>query len=315
MKILNTIGECFSEPAKQMLGSHDVTYATLSQPDLANEIQEYDVVICGLGLTFDRSVLDKSKNLKVIATATTGLDHIDTVHASKSGITVLSLRDDAEFLRSITGTAELAFGLLIDLARKSPFAFDDVRLGKWDREAFRGHMLHGKVLGIVGAGRLGAMMATYGHAFGMKILFVDPNVETLAVPAARVSLGTLLKESDAVSLHVHLLPETENIMDAAAIEKMKPSAYLINTARGGLVDEPAVLMALQDSRIAGYAADVLARELSFKNNSIPDDPLVEYAKRHSNCIIVPHIGGMTHESRAATDKRIAQKLAEYLMLR
>ncbi len=310
MIILNTIGQQFASEGKQILEKlGEVVYAILSQNELLEQIGNYDAVLIGLGLNFHKDVLDKAGKLKVIATATTGLDHIDVEYAKKKGITVLSLRGEDHFLNTISGTAELALGLMIDLVRMTPHAFESVKNGEWNRDAFKGTTLQGKTLGIVGLGRLGTMMARYGKALGMKVLFTDPKDNS---QYQRVSFDELLRESDVVSIHVHLFPDTENMFNEKTISRMKNTAVLINTARGKIVDESALLKALESKKIAGYATDVLANELNFGKTSVKD-PLVEYSKNHKNCIIVPHIGGMTVDSRIATDIFMAQKLVERLI--
>lgn len=313
MKILNTIGENFTPEGRDTLSSLGKTdYIIPTQDELTRTIGEYDAALIGLGLNFDKRILDNAQKLKVIATATTGLDHIDVKTAEEKGITILSLRGETEFLNSITGTAELAAGLMIDLMRFTPWAFDDVKKYHWDRESFRGHNLYGATLGIVGMGRLGTWMARYGKAFNMKVLYTDPNVSKSPVSGCKkVSLDELLNKSDVVSVHVHLSPETKNMFNKALFKKMKKTAYLINTSRGEIVHEADLLAVLKNGDIAGYGTDVLAGELEF-NKSFTDYPLVEYAKTNKNVIVVPHIGGMTHESRKNTDIFMAHKLADYL---
>ena len=311
-KILNTIGETYTEKAKKILSTlGGVTYKTPSQEGLSAIISDYDVVVVGLGLRFHKEILKGAKNLKVIATATTGLDHIDVEYAKERGIEILSLRGEDQFLNTITGTAELAWGLMIDLVRFTPCAFDSVKNYKWEREKFRGHNLYGKTLGIVGMGRLGGWMARYGKAFGMNVLYYDPNINTstssVDMLGKKVEFDELLEQSDIISIHAHLNEETENMFNADVFKKMKNKAYLINTARGKIVDENALLKSLEAGEVAGYATDVLADELSF-NEELRNNPLIEYAKRNKNVVIVPHIGGMTVESRERTDIFIAQKL-------
>lgn len=307
-RILNTIGEEFAPRARELLAGHDVVYHTPLQSELSGALLDCDAVICGLGLRFDAGALAVAEKLKVIATATTGVDHIDLKFAASRGIEIISLKDDRAFLDSITGTAELAIGLMIDLMRFTPFAFEDVRAGRWQRENFRGRTLFGKTLGVVGAGRLGAMVMRYGSVFGMNIVFTDPTVDAVSgVDSRRVSLRELLRTSDVVSLHTHLTEETRSLINADALAQMKKDANLVNTARGGIVDEVAVLAALQTGQIAGYATDVLSDETQ-RESGVASHPLVRYSRSHRNCIVVPHIGGMTVESREATDVRIAQKL-------
>ncbi|MCI0566096.1 NAD(P)-binding domain-containing protein [bacterium] len=314
MRILNTIGEIYTDRAKNILSSlGDVHYKTLSQNELVSVISNYEGVVIGLGLTFDENVLKNGDKLKFIATATTGLDHIDTEYAKKRGIAILSLRGENDFLDTITGTAELAWGLLIALSRHLPQSIDSVKAHEWDREKFRGHNLYGRTLGVVGLGRLGRWTARYGNAFGMRVIACDPRIPRSAFAEAHAvpkTFDELISESDVVSIHVHLSDETKNMFNGDVFKKMKPEAYLINTSRGAIVNEPDLLSALEKGVIAGYGADVLADETSF-GKTFKSNPLVEYAKTHSNVILLPHTGGMTHESREATDIFIAEKVAKF----
>ena len=263
MKILSTIGSQFTPKAKQVLEQlGTVDCLDLTQAELEAKIADYDVVVVGLGLTFHQDTLAKATNLKAIATATTGLDHIDVKYAEENNIKVISLKDEIEFLNTITGTSELACGLMIDLLRLSHSAAQSVKDYKWDRGSFRGHNLINQTLGIVGLGRLGKWMAKYGNAFGMKVIAYDPHIKESDLCNV-VDFDTLLKEADVISIHVHLNEETENMFDKSVFEKMKDTAYLINTARGKIVKENDLLKALKGEEIAGYATDVLADELEF----------------------------------------------------
>jgi D-3-phosphoglycerate dehydrogenase / 2-oxoglutarate reductase len=316
MKILNTIGSKYSTSAKVILEKlGHVDYKELSQENLMEIVGEYDILLVGLGLNIDKFVIERAKKLKYIVTATTGLDHIDVACAEQNGIKVVSLKGETEFLNTITGTAELAFGLLLDLSRQISPAFDSVKNNEWDREKFRGHNLYGKTLGIIGLGRLGRWMARYGQSFNMQVVAFDPYIdqkEFSNLGVKKSDFKDLLEQSDIVSIHVHLSPETENMFDKNALGLMRPDSYLINTSRGKIVNENDLLEALKAKKIAGYVADVLADELNFINNSFDGNPLVEYSKKNQNCIIVPHIGGMTWESREATDIFIAKKINEIL---
>lgn len=310
MKILNTIGGAFAPEGKKILAElGEIDYRIPTRMELVKIIDNYDAALIGLGLSFDREVLDKASKLEVIATATTGLDHLDVVYAKENGIEILSLRGEDAFLNTISGTAELALGLMIDLVRHTPWAFDSVKKYKWNREDFKGITLRGKTLGIIGLGRLGSMMARYGEALGMKVIFADPSKEDTKY--RKVSFDDLLRESDIISIHVHLTGSTEGMFNANAFKIMKKGAYLINTSRGKIVLEEALRQALENGQVGGYATDVLAQELLFEAKGFKKHPLVEYAKIHDNCIIVPHIGGMTVDSRIATDIFMAKKLREY----
>lgn len=308
MKILNTIKN-FNPEAKKILQSVGEvvdcgqTALDLVQRDLIGQIGKYEILIANLNLDISKMVIDAGKNLKIIATPTTGLDHIDVDYAKKKGIEVISLKDEDEFLRTITGTAELAFGLIIALIRKIPWAFADVKKGVWNREQFIGHSLSGKTLGIIGMGRLGSMMANYAKAFGMKVIAYNKGDQ-------ESDFDNLLKQSDIISIHAPLNQETEGLIGESELDKMKLGAYLINTARGKIIDEDAFIKALEDKKIAGYATDVLADEINFATAKSSALKLIDYAKDHDNVIITPHLGGMTYESRAATDIFIAEKIKD-----
>ncbi len=316
-KILNTIGKGFAVKAKEILERiGKVDYKIPSQRELELLTCRYDIFVVGLGLNIDKTIIDKAKNLKIIATVTTGLDHIDNDYAKKKGIKVLSLRGEEKFLNSITGTAELAIGLMMDLMRHISAGFESAKKYEWKRERFEGHNLSGKVLGIVGLGRLGKMMVRYGQAFDMKVIAYDPHAAKnifKKMKCQRVNFGNLLGRSDIVSIHTHLNKETKNMFGKSAFRKMKSTAYLVNTSRGKIVNEKNLLNALKNKKIAGYAADVLADELNF-NKNFKHNPLIEYALKNKNLIITPHIGGMTYESREATDIFMAEKLRKYLRL-
>lgn len=311
LKILNTVGKKYTEEARKILEQiGQLDCLDLTQTELEDKINSYDILLVGLGLNINKQMIDKGSNLKIIATATTGLDHIDIKYAKGKGIKIISLRGENEFLNTITGTAELAFGLMIDLIRNISDSFNSVKNYEWNREKFKGHNLRGKVLGIVGLGRLGRMTAKYGNTFEMKVIGYDPYIEKKIFQKAKckkVDFEELLNESDVISIHVHLNKETKNMFCEKVFNKMKTSAYLINTSRGKIVNENDLLEALKNNRIAGYATDVLANEPTL-NKEFDNHPLVEYAKNHNNVIIVPHIGGMTYESRKATDIFIAEKI-------
>lgn len=307
MKILCTIGSVFAPEGKKILESlGPVDYAMPSQTQIGSIIGKYDVVVAQLGVTYTADILKRAKNLKILATPATGTDHIDIDAAEKLGIKVISLKHEIPFLRTIPSTAEHTWGLLLALLRNIVPAFDDVRGGTWNGKPFAGTELQGKTIGIVGVGRLGTIVAKFATAFGMEVLGCD----VVKIPGSvckQVTFAELLKKSDIVTLHVHLSPKTKNMINAAALKKMKPTAVLINTARGKIVDHAALLRALKTKKIAGYAADVLADEMKFGTDS-SKDPLVRYSKTHGNVILTPHIGGRTNEARAKTDVFIAQKV-------
>jgi D-3-phosphoglycerate dehydrogenase len=173
------------------------------------------------------------------------------------GNAVLSIKNDRDLLDQISSTAELAFGLLLTCARHLPLCFEAVRHGTWERHKFAGRQLRKKVLGIVGMGRLGTMMARYGEAFQMEVIGVDPHADRFARGVERVDLDTLLRRSDFISLHVHLKDDTRGMLGARQLAMFKPGASLINTSRGALIDEAALIREMESGRIAAAGLDVM----------------------------------------------------------
>ncbi len=312
-RILNTIGQEFNDEAKKLLaGMGQVDYSIPSQSELAQKIRDYDIVFCGLGLTFSNDVISQASKLKIIVTATTGLDHIDLKVVEAKGIGVLSLRGETAFLDTISGTAELSLGLMLSLAKRIPEASRSVLKGEWDRKKHTGHTVRGQTLGIVGLGRLGKMMARYGEALSMNVIFCDPDVTSPNPSWKKVSFEELLATSDYVSIHVHLSKETEFLFNKETLSSMKKGASLINTSRGKIVEELDLIAMIDTGWLGGYATDVLDGEITFDGTNCSSHPLVKFAQNHPNVIIVPHIGGMTFESRRDTDVFMAEKLKRHL---
>ena len=186
--------------------------------------------------------------LRAIVTATTGLDHIDLEYAQERGITVLSLRGETEFLQEVRATAEHTWALLLGLLRNIVPASIAARQGNWDRDRFRGQELNGKRLGIVGLGRLGQKVARYGQVFGMAVGAFDPLVrEWIDGVRREPTLTDLLKKSDILSLHVPLNTETQGMIGATELALLPAGAVLVNTSRGQLIDESALIKALKQT--------------------------------------------------------------------
>ncbi|MBU0649364.1 hydroxyacid dehydrogenase [Patescibacteria group bacterium] len=315
-KILNTDAKHYPDEAQAILrGIGQATNKEITQDELKQEIPSYNILVVGLGLLIDKEVINRGKDLKIIASATTGLNHIDVDYAESKGIKVVSLKGEQEFLSKVTSTAELALGLLVCLMRKIVWSFDGVRKDKWAsenfREHFEGHELRGRVMGIVGLGRLGRIMARYAEAFYMEVLAYDPYAEDSVFEewgVKRVDLPKLLNSSDIVSIHIPLDRETENLIGRKEFEQMKKSAYLVNTSRGEIINENDFLWALENKIITGAAVDVLAGELYFNKQTVKKNKLINYAKTHDDLLIVPHIGGMTVEAAVKTRVFIAEKL-------
>ena len=295
--------------AKQILESvGEVTYAEYKYPQLLQVIGGFDTLLPSLDVRLDEKMLMCAKRLKLIATPSTGTDHIDLKSAEKMGIKVISLKGEYELLKKITATAELTIGLLLALVRRIPFAFDCVKQGKWSSQDFRGNELFGKTLGIIGYGRLGEMVARYANSFGMQVIAYDPYKTIQETSVKQVDFEALLHSADIITLHVHLNDETKGLISEKAFSLMKDGVYIINTSRGAVIDEGLLLEALQSGKVKGAALDVLAGECEGK---LQNHPLIGYARNHSNLIITPHIGGVTYESQKKAYTLIAQKIKEF----
>ena len=310
MKIVVTEPLHIAEGVKQMLGSlGTVVYGPFDDVALAHEIADCDAMMVRLGRHFGKPLIAKAPRLRYILTATTGLDHIDLEAARRASVRVISLRDCPGSIRDVSATAEHCFGLLLALLRGTPAAAAHVLAGGWDRDRFWGTQLRGKRMGIVGFGRIGAMVAGAAAAFGMDVVACDNAPGKIAPPAEPVSFDELLRTADVISLHVTATPENRHLIDRPALERVKRGAVLINTARGSLVDEAAVAEALEDGRLFGVATDVLAGE---EHGGVSGSPLLASARAGNNVLITPHIGGATRESIAATETALIKRFLEVL---
>lgn len=286
----------------------EVELIEADQATVLARIAEFDGYLASLKVRMDREMLDRARRLRVIATPSTGLDHIDMARAVEKGIRVISIKTEYGLLEEVTCTAEMAWALLLAAVRKIPWSFAAACEGQWARDHYRGHQLSGKTLGVVGCGRLGRMVVDYGKAFRMRVLGCD--VKALEIPGVEmVDMDTLLGESDVISIHVHLTPENTGFLDAARFAKMKDGVVLINTSRGAVVDEAAFLAALESGRVGAAGVDVLVGEW---REDLAEHPLVRYARTHENLVISPHTGGVTFESQSMTLAFTADRLAEAL---
>ena len=262
-KILNVEPDGYSAKARVILESvGEVHQNMLSRTELLNQIKKYDALIVRLGHRVDREIICAGVRLKAIATAATGLDHIDLGTAEEKGITVLSLKDEYDFLKGIYATPEHTWALLLALLRNIPWAFESVKGGEWSRDDFRGRELSEKTLGIIGFGRVGEKVAGYGLAFGMNIIAYDPYRDEVPSWVNRCdTLDELLSVADIVSVHVPLSQRTMGIIGSKHLRLMRPGSLLINTSRGSVIEEEALLRALESKHLAGAALDVLCDEL------------------------------------------------------
>jgi D-3-phosphoglycerate dehydrogenase len=245
----------------------------------------------------DRELLARAPRLAVVGRAGVGVDAIDVEAATAAGIVVLNTP-----AANTLAATEQTFALMLSLLRHTPAAVASIRAGRWERKPFVGHELAGKTLGIVGLGRIGGAVAARAAAFGMRLLATDPYVSAAraeSVGARLVGLEELLGRADVVTLHVPLTAQTRGLIDGERLRLLKHDAYLINCARGGIIDEAALLAALDANALAGAAIDVVAEEPP------PAEGTGARLHRHPLVIATPHLGGSTHEAL----ERIAIELA------
>lgn len=281
----------------------------LSRDVLLKSIGNYEILIVRLGHIIDAEVMDAAPRLKTIVSATTGLNHIDLAEAEKRGIDVVSLKGETEFLEGIHATAEYTWALLLTLIRKIPQAHANVLAGGWNRDLFKGHELYGRTLGIIGLGRIGTKIARYGLAFGMEVIAYDLRKPSkLPYGIELKSLEETLAMSDVISIHVNYSPENHGMIGKTEISAMKNGALLINTSRGEVIDENALLRGLLSGHLSGAALDVLCGENAAGGKSMG---LINYARSSDNLIITPHTGGCTYESMEKTEIFMANKLVNY----
>ena len=289
--------------AERLRAEHELELADLDRAGLLAAVAEADVLWVRLRHRIDEEVFAAAERLRFVVTPTTGLDHID-LDAPSRRAQILSLQGETEFLSDVRATAEHTVALMLALLRHLPAAARHVAEGGWDRDGFRGGELRGRTVGIVGYGRLGRIVAHYLRAFDAEVIATDPRAQ--AGDVELVALDELLRRADLVTLHAPLNDDTRGLIGRAELDSMRPGSLLVNTARGGLVDEGALLDALRSGHLAGAALDVLSGEDAA---GMGDHPLVAHAREHDNLIVTPHIGGATRESMEKTEEFMAERLA------
>ena len=293
------------EAMARLRETHNVAF----EPDLwknvdhlAEQLQTARAIIVRNQTKLTRELIAAAPNLQIIGRAGAGLDNIDTDAASEAGIVVSYTPSE----NSIS-VAELVLGFMLTAVRRIPAAWLHTRSGEWNRMQFVGGELFGKTLGIVGLGRIGRLVAERARAFGMTIIahdeFIDPSSPFVnELGATLTSLDNLLEQSDFISVHVPLTPETRSCFSHDAFQKMKSTAWFMNASRGEVVDEAALLQALKKGQIAGAALDVRSQEP-------PDDR--ELAKL-PNVILTPHIGAFTNEAQERVVAAVCSDVAAVL---
>ena len=279
----------------------DVDYKPgISEEELIKIINDYDALAIRSATKVTESVIMKATKLKVIGRAGIGTDNIDKRAATKKGIIVMN----TPFGNAVT-TAEHAIAMMMSLVRMIPLANQSTQLGKWEKSAFNGVEVTNKILGLIGCGNIGSIVASRAIGLKMKVIAFDPFLKeekAKELGVKKVDLDHLLKTSDIISLHTPLTEDTKNIISADAINKMKKGSRLINCARGGLVDEHACKAALLNNHLAGAAFDVFVEEPAI-NNVLFQAP---------NFIATPHLGASTKEAQENVALQIAEQISNYL---
>lgn len=289
------------EGVEALRSRHEVDVRTgLSPDELRKAVADYDALIVRSGVEVDAGLIAAGTKLQVIGRAGVGVDNVDLDAATRAGITVVNAPTG-----NTIAAAEHTIALLLALARRVPAADASLRRGEWSRSKLQGVQLRGRTLGIVGLGKIGMAVAERARGFGMTLLGCDPFVtaEQASLRGVElVPLETLLARSDAVTVHVPLTRGTTGLIDAKAIAQMKPGAFVLNVARGGIVDEAALAYALSEGRLGGAGIDV------FENEPPTGSPLLEAP----NAVLTPHLGASTVEAQVAVAEEIAEQVLDVL---
>jgi D-3-phosphoglycerate dehydrogenase len=299
-KVLLTDG--LEENGKEILRSAaEVTdQSGISAEDLLKVVGQYDALIVRGRTKVTESVLAAAPHLKVVGRAGVGVDNIDLAAAKAYQVTVVNSP-----LATTVAVAELTLSLMLSLVRELPRADASMKAGKWLKKEFEGRELFGKTLGVIGFGRIGSAVATRAKAFEMKILAYDPLVSAEEIKkrgGEPVSLDELLTAADMITMHMPLTADSRNLLNAEALAKTKAGVYIVCAARGGVIDEEALLAALNSGHVAGAALDVFANE----------PPGATELVAHPHVIDSPHIGAQTVEAQARAANDIAEEILNAL---
>jgi len=299
MKILvaDTIAQ---EAIKKLEDVHEVTVNEVSPEELLAQIGDYNGLIVRSRTQVTKEVIDAGVNLKVIGRAGIGVDNIALEYAIEKGIPVVYAPTG-----STQSVAELAMAHILCLARRLTKADSSIRDKKWEKKKLTGTELDGKTLGLIGCGRIGGEVAKRAQAFGMITISYDPYLPHEHARCMNINLtdyDTILTTSDFISIHALLTDETRGMVNEEAFNKMKPTAYIINCARGGIIDETALYNALKDNKIAGAALDV------FEHEPPSESPLLEL----DNIVFSPHVGAATKEAQIKAGTITAEQMLKVL---
>ncbi len=282
--------------------SFDVEVNTSLTPEEFRQIiKEYDALVIRSGTKVTREVIEAADNLKVIARAGIGLDNVDIEAASKRGIVVMNTPEG-----NVITTAEHTLAMMLSLTRSIPQAVNSLKSGKWEKKRFRGRELFNKVLGVIGIGRIGRVVAERAMGFKMHVIAYDPYISTEAIHSLGiegVSFEELLARADYITIHTPMTQETRNILNADAFRKMKQGVYIINCARGGIVNEQDLYDAIRSGIVSGAALDVFAKEPPIGNELLALDQV----------IATPHLGASTDEAQENVAIAVADQVIDYML--
>ncbi len=270
-KELETIGDCV-----------DISKSNSRDKDLANHIKDCEIVVIRSATKLTKEVLDKAEQLKIIARCGVGIDNVDLDFAKSKSIFVTNSPS-----ANLISVVELTVALIISVSRKLSLADSHLKKGEWNRSQFLGNELYGKTLGIVGFGKAGRLVAERMKSFGMSIVFYDPYVTAWNGSEESIKLDDLLRTADVVSIHVIKTKDTENLISKDMLDLLKPSSVIINTSRGGVLDEDYLFELLESEKIFGAGLDVYSNE--------PPKNVDRY--NGLNLVTTPHIGASTNEAQ------------------
>ena len=273
----------------------------LSPADLRAIIGGYDGLAIRSNTKVTRELLDVATKLKVVGRAGIGVDNVDLKSATARGVVVMNTPHG----NSIT-TAEHAIAMMFALARQIPEATQSTKVGKWEKNRFMGVELTGKTLGLIGAGNIGSIVADRAQGLRMRVVAFDPFLSekrALTIGVEKLELDELLERADFITLHTPLTDDTRHILSRAALAKCKPGVRIVNCARGGLIDEAALLDAMTSGQVAGVALDVFETEPAHEN------PLFAL----ENVVCTPHLGASTNEAQENVALQVAEQMADFLL--
>jgi D-3-phosphoglycerate dehydrogenase len=268
---LETIGDCL-----------DISKSESKEKDLADHIKDSEIVVIRSATKLTKEVLDNAEKLKIIARCGVGVDNVDLEFAKSKNIFVTNSPS-----ANLISVVELTVALIISASRKLSLADSHLKNGQWNRSEFLGYELYGKTLGIVGFGKAGRLVAERMKSFGMSIVFYDPYVTDWNGSEESLDLDDLLKTADVVSIHVIKTKDTENLISKDKLDLLKPSSIIINTSRGGVLDEDYLFELLESEKIFGAGLDVYSNE--------PPENVARY--NGLNLVTTPHIGASTNEAQ------------------